>query len=377
MGAERIRVALLCEQLMQPVPGGIGTYVRALLSGLPAEGVRVVPITAWHPRDRLPAAGVESARRLPLPRTVLYEAWNRLERPGISGDEQVVHAPSLAFPPRGRRPLVVTVHDVLFMDHPDWYPARGVHFHRRGLSRLHQADLVLCPSQATEQALTAADLALPATRVVPLGTNLRPPPDVDGALKAAGVRRPYVLWVGTLEPRKNLGGVVRGFRHAIRTTPGGDRYRLYLVGPAGWGGVSHATADVAGDAVRWLGPRSRADLAALYAGADAFVFPSLGEGFGLPVLEAMACGAPVVTSDRSSLREVAGDAAGLCDPADDASIGSALAEILADRDLAAERIRRGRLRAEEFTWERTVRETADSYRTVLAGSGHRETPRSW
>jgi glycosyltransferase involved in cell wall biosynthesis len=200
---------------------------------------------------------------------------------------------------------------------------------------------------------------------------------VNGALEAVGVRRPYVLWVGTLEPRKNLGGVVRGFRHAVRRIPGGDRFRLYLVGPSGWGEVSRATADGAGDAVRWLGPRSRADLAALYAGADAFVFPSLGEGFGLPVLEAMACGAPVVTSDRSSLREVGGDAAGLCDPGDDASIGSALAEILADRDLAAERIRRGRLRAEEFTWERTVRETVDSYRTVLAGAGHRETPRSW
>ena len=375
MGAERIRVGLLCEQLMQPVPGGIGTYVRALLSGLPAEGVTVAPIAAWHPRDRLLAAGVERARRLPLPRTLLYEAWNRLEGPGVSGEEQVVHAPSLAFPPRGRRPLVVTVHDVLFMDHPDWYPARGVRFHRRGLRRLHQADLVLCPSRATEQALASADLDVPATRVVPLGTNLRPPADVDGALEAMGVQRPYVLWVGTLEPRKNLGGVVRGFRHAVRRIPGGDRFRLYLAGPAGWGGVAHTGTDRAGDTERWLGPRSRADLAALYAGADAFVFPSLGEGFGLPVLEAMACGAPVVTSDRSSLREVAGDAAELCDPADDTSVGSALAKILADRDLAADRVRRGRLRAGEFTWERTVRETADCYRTVL--SGVRGAPRSW
>jgi glycosyltransferase involved in cell wall biosynthesis len=181
-----------------------------------------------------------------------------------------------------------------------------------------------------------------------------------------GVRRPYVLWVGTLEPRKNLGSVVRGFRHAVRSIPDGDRFRLYLVGPAGWGGTIGAGRE-SKDGVHWLGPRSRDDLAALYAGADAFVFPSLGEGFGLPVLEAMACGAPVVTSDRSSLREVAGDAAGLCDPGDDASIGSALAEVLADRDLAEDRVRRGLLRAGEFTWDRTVRETADCYRAALSG----------
>jgi glycosyltransferase involved in cell wall biosynthesis len=263
---------------------------------------------------------------------------------------------------------VVTVHDVLFLEHPEWYPPRGVSFHRQALRRLHQADLIVCPSRATQQALASADPGLPPARVVPLGTDLRPPVDADRSLEGLGVQRPYVLWVGTLEPRKNLGGVVRGFRHAVSSIPGGDRFRLYLVGPAGWGATIGAEREEGpGDSVRWLGPRSREDLAALYAGADAFVFPSLGEGFGLPVLEAMACGAPVVTSDRSSLREVAGDAAGLCDPGDDASIGSALAEVLADRSLAEDRARRGRLRAGHFTWDRTVRETADCYRAALSG----------
>ncbi len=269
---------------------------------------------------------------------------------------------------------MVTIHDVLFLEHPEWYTPRGVRFHRRTLRRVHQADLILCPSRDTQEALAGRGIG-PA-RVVPLGTNLRPPQDPEPFLHALGVQRPYVLWVGTREPRKNLGGVVRGFRHAVRSIRGEDHFRLYLVGPAGWGEDPADSLEAAEGGVYWLGPRSRDDLAALYAGADAFLFPSLAEGFGLPVLEAMACGTPVVTSDRSSLPEVAGGAAGLCDPEDDASIGAALAEVLADRDLAADRRRRGLLRAAEFPWDRTVRETAGWYRTTLAGRPLSEAPRS-
>src|SRR5207253_8261841 len=110
---------------------------------------------------------------------------------------------------------------------------------------------------------------------------------------------------------------------------------------------------------------SRTSLVALYAGAEAFLFPSLAEGFGLPVLEAMACGTPVVTSDRSSLPEVAGDAAVLCDPTDPESIGEALSSVLRDPDLAVRLGRSGLERAARYTWERRARETASLYRALV------------
>jgi glycosyltransferase involved in cell wall biosynthesis len=367
----RLRVALFCEQLLQPIPGGIGTYVRALLDGLPGTGLEVVPVSAWHPTGRLREVGLQRARRLPLPRPLLYEVWNHWDFAAIGGTEDLVHAPSLAFPQPDGRPLVVTIHDVLFLKHPSAYPPRGVRFHRRALARLRRADLAICPSSATRDDLLSSGAAPRSVRVVPLGTDLAAPPDTERRLGDLGVERPYVLWVGTMEPRKNVRGVVAGFMKAVTSLTYRDRFHLYLVGPRGWG-HSDAGADPDGR-VRWLGQQPRDDLAALYAGAAAFVYPSLGEGFGLPVLEAMACGAPVVTSNRSSLPEITGEAAVLCDPTDAASIAHALAEVLADPNTADDLRRHGLRRAAEFTWERSVRETADCYRALSGRPSDRPT----
>ncbi len=362
------RVGLICEQLLQRVPGGIGTYASALLSYLPAQGAEVTALVARHPREELRRAGLSRARRLPLPRRLLYPSWNRTGRPRIDAGVDVVHATSMAFPDRGRVPLVVTVHDLLFREFPEAYPARGLAFHERALARLAQADLVICPSEASAAAVRAVGHGVGPIRVVPLGCDLAPPrlDERDRVLKALGVEPPYVLWVGTLEPRKNLIGVVRGFVRAAGAATG---LNLYLVGPSGWGrddlGPLLAERGVA-DRVRRLGRQPRERLGALYAGAAAFVYPSLGEGFGFPVLEAMACGSPVVTSDRSSLPEVAGDAALLCDPTDESSIAERLAEVLDDAGLADELRERGRKRAAEFTWERTARATVACYREALA-----------
>lgn len=366
-----LRVSLICEQLMQPIPGGIGTYVRGLMSTLPRYGVQLDPVVAWHRPARLAEAGLSQARRLPVTRHALYRRWARRGKPRVGGRADLVHAPSLAFPSRDSRPLVVTVHDLLFREYPEAYPKRGVDFHERAAGRLWDADVVICPSDYTAEAVKGLKDPPKLVRVVPMGTDLSAPPpqDRDRVLERLGVERPYVLWIGTVEPRKNPEGVVQGFVHAVESVPAAKSLNLYLVGPPGWWrGEVGEFLEKKGmtDRVRRLGWLPRSTLASLYSGAEAFLFPSLAEGFGLPVLDAMACGAPVVTSDRTSLPEVAGSAAMLCDPDDSESIGAQLAKVLRDRGLAEDLRRLGLRRAAELTWDRTARETVACYRELLS-----------
>lgn len=372
---DALRVTMVAEQLMQDVPGGIGTYVRAMLRRIPFQGVELEPVVARHRTGALASAGLSHARRLRLPRQVLYQRWTSGNGPAAGGDGSIVHAPSLAFPPHDGRPLIVTVHDVLFLEHPDAYPAKGVEFHRAMLDRLDDADVVVVPSKTTADAL--ADLPKPPAdvRIIPMGTDMQPPPpdEREQMLERLRIERPYVLWMGTLEPRKNPEGVMRGFVHAVESLPDGDKLNLYLVGPPGWwSGDVRDLIESRGlaDRVRRIDAQPVPVRAALYAEASVFVFPSIAEGFGLPVLEAMACDTPVVTSNRSSLPEVAGSAAELCDPFDHTSIGNAISKVLRDDDLANDLRRLGRRRAAEFSWDRTARGTVALYRELLEQQVH-------
>jgi glycosyltransferase involved in cell wall biosynthesis len=367
-----LRVALFAEQLTEPDPGAIGLYTRALLRRLPATGVELEPVVAWHRAGVLSDAGVPHARRLRRTQSSLYKRWSSGRPPGLGGDAAVVHAPSLAFPPRDDRPLLVTVHDTLFLEDPETFPPAALAFARAMVERLSDADTVIVPSRTTGNTLATLGRPPKRIRVVPHGTDMTQPSlaDRDAALERLGVERPYVLWTGTLEARRNPEGVVRGFIHALSLDiPDADNLSLYLAGPPGWWSRDLAAfVDSKGltGRVRRIDQQPGPVRAALYAGASAFVFPSLAEGFGLPIVEAMACGAPVVTSNRSSLPEIAGSAAELCDPADVESIGESLAKVLRDRGLAEDLRRLGFRRASEFTWERTARETYACYREALA-----------
>ncbi len=367
-----LRVSLFAEQLLQEVPGGIGTYVRALVRRLPPAGVELEPVVALHRRQTLSGAGLSHARRLGLPRQMLYQRWRHGSRPGVGGTAALVHAPSMAFPPPDGRPLVVTVHDVNFLDHPDAYPSSGLDFHTAMLRRLGDATLVIAPSNATADALHALDRPPKRVRVVPMGTDMEAPAleDRDRLLADLRIERPYVLWMGTLEPRKNPEGVIRGFVEALGAGfPEQAVMHLYMVGPRGWfsGDLAELISSRGlGDRVRRIDAQPLPVRAALYSGASVFLFPSLAEGFGLPIVEAMACGAPVVTSNRSSMPEVAGAAAELCDPTDPGSIGAAVAKVLRDPELAEDLRRVGFKRAREFSWERTAQATVACYREALA-----------
>src|SRR2546421_7585951 len=248
-----MRVALNLEQLLQPAPGGIGRYTAELARLLPAlpagdgDEIALVPFVARHRREdvetRLREFGLSELDPvvLPLPRPLLYDSWHLLRRPGLQRsrrlqDVDVVHAPSVAVPPKSRAPLVVTAHDAAPLIFPETYPRRGRRFHEQGLAAAaKRADLVITVSQSAAEEL-AAYTAIPPERirVVPNGVDL----EIASDAQVEATRRefelndaPYVFWVGSLEPRKNVELLVDAFvRWALHTDL---PHALVLAGPAG------------------------------------------------------------------------------------------------------------------------------------------------
>jgi glycosyltransferase involved in cell wall biosynthesis len=375
-----VRVAVNVEQLLHEAPGGIGRYTAELVRLLPAQGFDVTPFTARHSR-----AEVERALRdqgldgldpvvLPLPAALLYDAWHVL---GIAGPGRrvapvdLVHAPSPAVPPTGRVPLVVTVHDAAPLVMPEAFTRRGVVFHRQGFAAAaKRARLVIAVSAfSADEVATLTPIPRDRIRVVPNGVDRERA--TAGAVVDARRRygiddRPYVLWAGTFQPRKNVRVLLDAFRALD-----GDAFphRLVLAGPPGWkpDDADGEAARALGDRVRLLGPVGRDQLFPLFAGADVFAFPSRHEGFGIPVLEAMAQGTAVVCGDIPALREVGGDAARFVAPDDLDGWVDALRAVLGDE---VERTRlevAGSAHVTAYSWERCARETAAVYREALNG----------
>jgi len=292
-------------------------------------------------------------RSLPLARPWLYESWNRCERPRVeraSGPIDVCHS-TTAIPAATTAPHVVTVHDVAFVHTPERFSRHGAKVMRAGLERCRAADLVMCPSRTTADGLVQLGFDPARLRVVPWGVDhvAVGPADVDRVRVAHGLPDRFVLFVGTLEPRKNLDRLMSAMGEL------GERLPLVVAGASGWGEITRHT----GLDCRFLGFVPAGDLAPLYAAATVFAYPSLEEGFGLPVLEAMAQGAAVVTSRGTSTEEVAGGAAVLVDPLDVASIATGLTAALADPDA---RSMPARARAASFSWAATAAATLAVYR---------------
>lgn len=360
---DTLRAALTVEQLWQPTPGGSGTYVVELgnaLRGVP--DVRPTGIAAAHrgapPPDWRTLLPV---RHAPLPRRALYEAWQRAGLPRaehVVPGVDVVHATTWAVPPTAR-PLVVTVHDVAFLHDPGHFTRRGNAYFRRALEHVRRrADAIVVPSASTAQDCTAAGIAAERITVVPHGVRVTRPTSarVTGLRRELGLTRDYVLWCGTVEPRKNLATLLTAFAGL------GADVDLVLAGPAGWGRVPELPAGLRRDRVHVLGRLDREDLDTVYAGARAFCFPSIREGFGLPVLEAMAHGVPVVTSAGTACAEVAGDAAVLVPALDADAMTEGLARAVGpDHD---DLVARGLRRASQFSWQAAADATAGVYRKV-------------
>jgi glycosyltransferase involved in cell wall biosynthesis len=358
------RVAFLLEQCLAPIPGGTARYSRELARALAATAPTGSSVDGWTALHASAAAavvpGVGGPHRLPLGRRPLIAAWERGVGPVPRGD--LVHAPTLLAPPSRGRPLVVTIHDAVPWTHPETLTQRGVAWHRRmGLRVATSADLVIVPTAAVADELASfLDLG-DRVRVVFEGADtLAVPADAAARRARLGVPERYLFSFATLEPRKGLDLVLAAL--AEREAPD---LPLLVAGQPGWGGVdldgTAASLGLARDRVRALGWLGDEDLAAVLENAVAVVSPSRAEGFGLPVVEAMALGAPVVCSDAPALVEVTGGAA-LTVPVEDVlGLAEALRAVASDEALRARLAAAGRERAAGMTWATAAEQTWQVY----------------
>lgn len=362
-----MRVAVPLEQCWHEVPGGTARASIDLTTALDAhDDVEIIGVAARHPSPPpdpwKPTVPVRHAR---LVRPLLYETWHGLGRPrveSITGTVDLCHVVGGAIAP-SVAPLVVTVHDLAFLHHPEMFSRHGLRFFRRALQlTIERAHRVFVPSQATLEDCVRAGVDRALLRHVPWGVTVSAPDEsaVDAARTRFGLEGDYVVMVGTLEPRKNLRGLLEAWRVLDRAD-----VDLVVVGPEGWGdGVDPAMVP---ERLTKTGFVTESVRDALYRGAVASVYPSLFEGFGLPVLESMAIGCPVVTSSGTSTEELVADGAGLAvDPHDPVAIAAAIADLLDDPSMREALSLRGREKAAGYTWERAASAVVAGYREVLA-----------
>ncbi|RME33796.1 MAG: glycosyltransferase family 1 protein [Thermoflexia bacterium] len=359
---------------------GIGRYTRELVGALLRLIAREAPDLSC---TLFAAAGKEAFRQrdlapnvqrcfLPLSDEWMARFWHRLRVPlpveVFVGRVDLFYSPDFVLPPTLHTTrTLLTVHDLSFLRYPEHFVPKLVRYLERVVpDSVRRADRVLADSEATRTDLIEL-LGTPPEKVEVLysGVDERFRPDGEEGegerLRARyGLDRPYVLAVGTLQPRKNYVRLIRAF---VRL-PAGETV-LVIAGGRGW-----MYEEVLEEAVRFphrvrvLGFVDEEDLPALYRGARLFVMPSFYEGFGLPVLEAMACGVPVVCSGVSSLPEVAGDAALLVDPADEEGLAEAMRRALEDGALREQMRTLGLARAATFTWDRAARQLLEGLRKV-------------
>jgi glycosyltransferase involved in cell wall biosynthesis len=313
---------------------GTARHIESLLEALEHE-----------PEVEVRRYGLGGSSRALVP--VRDVAWYLAALPARARKDRVnvLHCPTHRAPMRSTVPLVVTFHDLAVLRHPETFNRWTRTYSRLALPRVAKAArrLITVSEFTRRELLDLLDVPEEKVRVIPNAVG--PPFEAQGDAAAGD----YVLAVSTLEPRKNLPRLVEAYRQA-----GLSGLELLVAGAPGWGGVR-----VEGDGIRWLGEVRDEDLARLYRGARCVAYVSLYEGFGLPVLEAMACGAPVVAGRNDASEEVAGSAAVLVDPLDPDAIAAGLGEAI---DRSDELRQRGLERARAFDWREVARATVDVYR---------------
>ncbi|MBV9582516.1 MAG: glycosyltransferase family 4 protein [Chloroflexi bacterium] len=352
---------------------GIAQYTRLLidaLSGLDGPE-RYVVLRGRHARQ----LQVGDART--IQRRVFTPPHNRFERWSLPAElvarrtwPALLHSVDHVAPAWRNWRSVVTLHDLAFALYPATHTPESRAYYAATGESVRQAERVIAVSQRTaSDAVRLLGVDPARIRVVPEAAAPGFGPRDDAAFQATAAhlsidQRPYALFVGTLEPRKNVPLLLDALVQVRRELD----VQLLVVGGRGWLDepifAAHARSGL-GDAVRFLGTLDQDDLAVLYSHAGAFVLPSMYEGFGLPVVEAMACGAPVVCSNAGPLPEVAADAALLLSPEDPSAWAQAILAVLTDARLADAMRQKGFARAATFSWERAARSTRDVYREAL------------
>jgi glycosyltransferase involved in cell wall biosynthesis len=386
-----VRVGLDATPLLGPRTG-VGRYVQGLadalagLAGPEPEELALVPFS-WRGTRDLPSVAPAGPRvrhgRRRAPARLLQAAWARMAWPPVewlAGPVEVFHATNFVAPPTRHAATVVTIHDLTYLRYPELVTVASARYRHLVPQALRRGAIVCTPTAAVATEV-AAEYGLGADRLVvtPLGVDdtwRHPAPPDPSWLATHNLPPSYLLFAGSREPRKNLTALLAAYRDLLSTRvvgvgngPAAEGAgttavpTLVLVGPEGWGEALD-TAGLPPDKVRTLGYLPDPDLVRLVAGAAALVLPSLYEGFGLPALEALACGTPVVASDLPALREVLGDQAELVPPDDPAALAAALARVLDDPGGEAARTAR-RTRAAGFTWENCAQATLSAYRLAL------------
>jgi glycosyltransferase involved in cell wall biosynthesis len=365
-------------------PAGAGRYTVELARALATrDDPRIVAVTRRVDAERwrrLAGGRLDVLASSPSPRP-LRLAWEQLALPGVlrRARPDVHHGPHYTMPERSPVPVVVTIHDCTYFDHPEWHERSKVVLFRRAIRvAARRAAALVCVSETTARELRSFCRVDAPVVVAHHGVDharFSPDPPAPGgdaaALRQLGVDpdRRFVLFLGTVEPRKDVATLVRAFSVL------GDEERdvaLVVAGRRGWGTGPVDEAVAASphrDRITWTGYVPDASVAALLRKAAVVAYPSLAEGYGLPALEAMACGAPLVTTRGTAMAELAGDAAVLVEPADPAALAEALGTTLASAGTgeAAARRAAGLERAAARTWEASAERHVEAYR-IAAGA---------
>jgi glycosyltransferase involved in cell wall biosynthesis len=371
---------------LAPPRTGVGNYAYSLLRALmeadtslsyslfssgrhPADLEGLPEVASWED-----TADLLMHRHVRLPTRLLYKIWDNLGRPRVDRmleGVDIYHATNYYLPPVQEARRITTIYDLSFLKNPAWSSPKIVGPFSEGVRRFaHEADAIITCSEATKvDAVTMLGVHPEKVHVVYGAVDssfgdVQRPEAVDLLVNEYDLRQPFLLYVGTLEPRKNIRGLLRAFAAVAQDVP----HTLVLVGGVGWNmdGLDEEIESLGiADRVRRMGylPR-RNHLPAFYAAADAFFFPSFYEGFGLPVLEAMTCGCPVITSDTSSLPEVGGEAARYVSPDDEDHMAGTLLKVLTNERLRDSMSTLGFARAEKFGWDRSADRTLDVYRSL-------------